>query len=317
MHTYVITGKGKIYISGGTFAFYDAENSRTRKIPAKSADAIIITAKASITGDVFKLAARQRTTIVYAPHGKIMSTVIPATLSGNGITHIRQVETFLNRRAEIARSIEKYGLAHAGARHTRLDIPNLDEIREKMARAETVTEMMGIEGEFYKAYYTALDEILPQKLQIGGRSYHPPITRGNAVVSYINALIYGHILPALAATGLDPAVSFIHEPKHGAISLALDVAEMYRPFLLSRTFLSAVGKYKLSPKEFEKNGIAWYLDRSGRQKVARAFSEQISRIVRVSGQRRKLASLIRRNAYALKRAILENKSPRYLEFEVI
>lgn len=318
MATYTITGNGKLFVSGQTLAFYDAESEKKAKIPVKSADAIVVTGRVGITSDVFRILSRDKILLVYAPKGRLEGVFIPRTVKTVGTVHIAQARAYADEkeRAEIARLIETYGAEHGTMEHTRIASDEAAKTAvERYARAESVNEIMGYEGEFYKAYYSALDDALPQKFQLGGREYHPPPNRGNAVVSYINSLMYANLLSALVSAGLDTAISYIHEPRHGPISLALDFAEMYRPALISRTFLSAIAKYKLSEGEFYVDGRGWYLQRSGRRKVAMAFEEQYNRIVVAEGRRRKFSTVVLRNAHALRRYFEgKNKSPKFLKF---
>ncbi len=255
MQAYVVTGNGKLFVSGGTLAVYLADEDTTKRIPARTADALIITGKMSITSDVLTLASKNRIVMVYAPGHRIRAVITPTPLPASGRLHVAQARAFLENRVHVAKQIEKYGFQHATERYTRLPTDNAAKMAtEAIESAESVQEIMGIEGTYYREYYKALDELLPQWLQVGGREYHPPPNPGNAVVSFANALLYGYLITVLVATGLDTSISYIHEPTHGPISLALDFAEMYRPAVLSRAFLSAASKYKLGRKDFIKTG---------------------------------------------------------------
>ena len=319
MRTYIITANGKLFVFGRTLAFRDADLEKTFRIPVKTINAIVLTGQASITGEAFSLAEKNKIIIVHAPNGKPSSVSIPFSYKGTGRLHLNQARMFHERRMDVARAIEEYGLAHATESHTRLKLPEKDirYVRKAIRSAKTPEELMGLEGMFYKVYYESLDCVLPKQLQIGRREYRPPPNRGNAVVSYINSLLYGYLLATISATGIDTSISYIHEPVHGPIALALDVAEMYRQTILSRTFLLAAGKYKLSSSDFTKTLNGYYLSRSGRQKISRAFLEQLSKIVVAEGKRRKLASIINRNAYALRKAFFDMETPRFLEYRVV
>lgn len=319
MRTYVITANGKLFVSGRTLAFRDADLEKTYRIPVKAINAVLLTGQATVTGDAMSLAEKNRIIIVHAPGGKPSCVSIPFSYKGTGRLHLGQARMFYERRMDVARAIEEYGVAHATETNTRLKLPEKDVnyVKKAIRSAETPEELMGVEGIFYKAYYAALDSVLPSSLKIGQREYRPPPNRGNATVSYINSLIYGYLLAVLAATGIDTSISYIHEPVHGPIALALDVAEMYRPTLLSRTFLLAVGKYKLSQSDFTKTFNGYYLTRPGRQKVSRAFLEQLSKTVVAEGKRRKLASVINRNAYALRKAFYDLETPKFLGYRVV
>lgn len=319
MRTYIVTANGKLFVSGRTLAFRDADLEKTYKIPVKAINAILLTGHVSVTGDALSLAEKNRIILVHAPNGRPSCVSIPFSYKGTGRLHLNQARMFFERRTDVARAIEEYGISHATEANTRLKLPEKDlrYVLKSLRSARTTEEIMGLEGMFYRLYYEALDAVLPAHLRVGSREYRPPPNRGNAVVSYINSLLYGYLLAVLSATGIDTSISFVHEPVHGPIALALDVAEMYRPTVLSRTFLLAVGKYKLSRSDFTKTLNGYYLSRSGRQKVSRAFLEQLSKIVVAEGRRRKLSSVINRNAYALRKAFFDLEAPRFLGYRVV
>jgi CRISPR/Cas system-associated endonuclease Cas1 len=83
------------------------------------------------------------------------------------------------------------------------------------------------------------------------------------------------LLAALEATGLDPAVGFLHSDRPGRPSLALDLVEEFRPFFADRLALSLVNRRQLSAGSFRRleNG-ATLLSDDGRKLVITAYQER-------------------------------------------
>jgi CRISPR-associated protein Cas1 len=87
---------------------------------------------------------------------------------------------------------------------------------------------MGIEGNIRQTYYDAFDVIL-NDFAMNGRSKQPPKNEVNALVSFGNMMCYTVCLGQIYHTQLNPTLSFLHEPGYRRYSLALDLAEIFKP----------------------------------------------------------------------------------------
>lgn len=56
----------------------------------------------------------------------------------------------------------------------------------------------------------------------------PPNNQMNALVSYVNAMVY---ISEIYHIHLNPMISFLHEPNERRYSLALDISEIFKPSL--------------------------------------------------------------------------------------
>ena len=79
---------------------------------------------------------------------------------------------------------------------------------------------MGTEGNIRKTYYEAFNLIL-NDLPMEGRSYHPPQSETNALISFGNMMSYSQCLRAIHQTQLNPLVSFLHQPGERRFSLSV------------------------------------------------------------------------------------------------
>ena len=80
---------------------------------------------------------------------------------------------------------------------------------------------------------------------------------------------------ALETVGLDPAVGFLHRDRPGRPSLALDLAEEFRPLLGERLALSLINRQQLGLRDFRylENG-AVLLKEDSRRTVLVAYQER-------------------------------------------
>lgn len=115
-------------------------------------------------------------------------------------------------------------------------------------------ELRGLEGEAARNYYSVFDKlILDQKevFKFSGRSRRPPMDPTNAVLSFLYTLLAHDCAAALETVGLDPQVGFLHCERPGRPSLALDMMEELRSYLVDRLALSLINNRQLSAKGFE------------------------------------------------------------------
>lgn len=72
------------------------------------------------------------------------------------------------------------------------------------------------------------------------------------MLSFAYSLLANDCAAALTAAGLDPYVGFLHRPRPGRKSLALDLMEELRTVFADRFVISCINSKILSAKHFEK-----------------------------------------------------------------
>ncbi len=136
--------------------------------------------------------------------------------------------------------------------------------------AESVGELMGIEGVAAKAYFDVFDQMILRSkdcFRFDGRSRRPPLDPVNAMLSFCYTLLGLDIASALETVGLDPCIGFLHQLRPGRRSLSLDLLEELRAPVADRFVLSQINLGIVSQKQFltKENG-AVYFDDDGRKK---------------------------------------------------
>jgi CRISP-associated protein Cas1 len=139
-------------------------------------------------------------------------------------------------------------------------------------------QLRGAEGEAGQTYFAVFDHLIrgdKPLFTFGGRSRRPPMDPTNALLSFLYVLLTADLRAALEATGLDPAVGFLHSDRPGRPSLALDLVEEFRPFFADRLALSLINRKQLSEGSFRRleNG-ATLLSDDGRKLVITAYQER-------------------------------------------
>ncbi|HIQ49784.1 MAG TPA: CRISPR-associated endonuclease Cas1 [Nanoarchaeota archaeon] len=114
-------------------------------------------------------------------------------------------------------------------------------------------------------------------LKFGSRKFHPPADEGNAIISFVNTLLYSVIYSELYNTELDTSIGFLHEPCSRKPSLVLDIADIFKPLISSSILLKCDSL--LSESDFEKKQKGIYLSHEGRKKVIELFQKKMEKVV--------------------------------------
>ncbi len=151
----------------------------------------------------------------------------------------------------------------------------IETFAEQIQSAKAIDELMGIEGNIRQKYYQAFDIIL-RDFQMEGRSRQPPSNEVNALISFGNMLAYTLCLGQIYHTQLNPTISFLHEPGFRRFSLALDIAEIFKPLLVDRIIFRALNKKEIQHKDFDRNLNSCLLSPSGKKTFVRIWEERIN-----------------------------------------
>ncbi|HEX7016748.1 MAG TPA: type I-B CRISPR-associated endonuclease Cas1b, partial [Cyclobacteriaceae bacterium] len=134
-------------------------------------------------------------------------------------------------------------------RDLEIQIETIQQYGTAIPTAQTVEELMGIEGNIRQTYYNAF-EIIVRDFAMEGRSKRPPANEVNTLISYGNMMCYSVCLSQLYHTQLNPTISFLHEPGTRRYSLALDLAEIFKPILVDRTIFRVLNKREIQSSDF-------------------------------------------------------------------
>jgi CRISPR-associated protein Cas1 len=155
-----------------------------------------------------------------------------------------------------------------------VQIDAINALSEQTDTATAIDELMGVEGNIRQYYYQAFDIVL-NEYTMGGRSKQPPGNEVNALVSFGNMLCYTLCLNQIYHTQLNPTISFLHEPGYRRFSLALDIAELFKPILVDRTIFKLLNRRELQSHDFDKHLNGCLLKESGRKIFVRAWEDRI------------------------------------------
>lgn len=253
-------------------------------------------------------------------YGFYTGSFYPKETNVSGNLLIKQVEYYTDneKRSEIAKEfIESAAfniyrnLRYYNGRGKDLEnvMGQIKGLQKELSKAESVNEIMGVEGNIRKVYYSAWKEIINQEIDFEKRVKRPPDNMINTLISFVNSLIYTTCLSEIYKTQLNPTISYLHSAGERRFSLCLDVAEIFKPLIGDRLIFSLLNKNMITEKDFEKGSNFYYLKENGRKKILKEYDERLKQTIKHKdlGREVSYSYLIRLECYKLIKHILGDK----------
>lgn len=188
-------------------------------------------------------------------------------------------------------------------------IKDIDFLRKKIKLQNNVSELMGIEGNIHKIYYDSWNIIVNQEIDFEKRVKRPPDNMINTMISFVNSLIYTTVLSQIYITQLDPTISYLHVPGERRFSLALDIAEVFKPLVGDRLIFSLLNRNQITEDCFSKDLNYLQMTKKASQIILREFDESLKRTIKHKelGKSVSYKYLMRLEAYKLIKHLLGEK----------
>ena len=185
----------------------------------------------------------------------------------------------------------------------------ISTLRKDISKAETIEELMGIEGNIRKNYYRAWKIIINQEIDFKKRVMHPPDNMINSLISFVNSLIYSKTLSEIYQTQLNPTISYLHEPGVRRFSLCLDISEIFKPLIGDRLIFSLLNRNQITEDSFTRELNFLHLKKEASQTVVREFEAKLKTTIMHKDLNRQVSYqyLIRLEAYKLIKHLIGEK----------
>lgn len=219
-------------------------------------------------------------------------------VEGAAFNITKNLRYYLNRERDVSFHLDK-----------------INELSEQIAPSTEVPELMGVEGNIRQTYYDAFNVILKDHA-MEGRSKQPPLNEVNALISFGNMMCYTLCLDQIYHTQLNPTISFLHEPGYRRYSLALDLAEIFKPILVDRTIFRVLNKKEVQSKDFDFHVNKVVLKEAGKKAFIKAFEERLNETIKHRTLNRHVSykHLVKLECYKLTKHLLEMEE--YKPFKV-
>lgn len=320
--TYYLFNPGRMSRRDNTLQFTPVDElgheQKPRYLPITAIEALYIFGSVDTNSALFNFLGKQRISVHFFDYYEhYTGSFQPREYLLAGKVQIEQTRAYLSskRRMHIAQRLVSgasfnmlKNLRYYNARGRDLDglIAQLEQLRLGIPEAGDVPTLMGVEGNCRQVYYQAFEHII-QDFPMNGRHKQPPSNEVNAAISFGNMMCYALALDHIYHTQLNPTISFLHEPGARRYSLALDLAEIFKPIFVDRTLFKLFNRKELQAKHFEQRANGCFLRDSGRIIFARAFEDRLKETIqhrslgrRVSYKRLMLLECHKLSKYILK-----------------
>lgn len=298
LNTLYVTTEGAWLHKDGANIVMEIGGEIRGRIPAHMLESLVCIGRVLVSPPLLGYCAEQGICISYlTPNGRFLARV-EGPVSGNVLLRREQyrrtddplgcaaivanllVGKVCNQRSVIGRALRDHGKKLTPEAHRTLEMSykRLARIATRMLVEKELDVLRGLEGEAAQAYFGVFDHLIlvsDPALRFSGRSRRPPVDAVNALLSFLYTLLTHDCRSALETVGLDPGVGFLHRDRPGRPSLALDIAEEFRPVLADRLTLSLLNRRQVSAADFQtmENG-AVFLRHEARKRVLVAYQER-------------------------------------------
>ncbi|AEK72018.1 CRISPR-associated Cas1 family protein [Thermococcus sp. 4557] len=307
-----ITQMGILERRGNTL-FFENENGK-KAIPINSTSEIHCFKPVTLTSGAIKLLSEKNVPAhFYNKYGYYRGSYMPIEGQISGTVVIKQAEHYLDPEKRIYIASQFLGGIKASMvaflKSQRADYGTISEIEVK---GETPTELMGVESQLWREFYGVYSTML-KHFEFNERNRRPPRDEVNAMISYGNSVLYTVVLSEIRKTYLHPAISFLHEPLERRYSLALDIADIFKPIIVFRVILRLVNRRQIRKEHFDRD-VGVMMNREGLRIFIEELNGELNRKVLHPRFKRKVSIryMVRLEGYSLVRHLLGDSKYRSL-----
>lgn len=323
--TYYLFNPGRLSRKDNTLKFVPEEEDENgislagqpRYIPVESIDQFYVFGSLDANSSLYNFLGQNDIALHFFDYYEnYTGSFMPRDSLLSGRMILAQTKAFQNKkvRIEIARQLihgaaynMQKNLQYYNRRGKDMD-DLLLQISSYVNSIDSVTnteELMGIEGNIRQVYYEAFNLIL-NDFEMGLRTKQPPKNEVNALISFGNMMCYSECLRAIHQTQLNPTISYLHSPGERRYSLALDVAEIFKPIIVDRVIFKLLNKKEIQSRHFDKNLNSCLLNPSGKKIFVKAMEERFNETIKHRSLNRSVSykHLIKLECYKLAKHVL-------------
>lgn len=262
--TVYVSTTGALLRSKGDRFRVEREGERTVSLPYTRTRQVVIIGRVGLTTPFLQQAMRRGIEIVFLSDSGSYFGRLDGELGSNPFVREAQYVKMreddfgleIGRRFVLAKVLNQrrllLRLARRAGRQVFADgVRTVDSSRTAIERARCREELMGAEGMAARSYFSALGRLLGDEWGFEGRRRRPPPDPVNSMLSFGYSILVQEVISAIHAAGLDPYASFLHRPRVGRPSLALDLVEEFRPCIVDSVVIRLVRIGAVTPDDFE------------------------------------------------------------------
>jgi len=293
--SYYLFNPGRMSRKDNTLKFTivdeDGKEGATKYIPVESVDNLYTFGALDANSALYNFLGKEQISVHFFDYYEhYTGSFMPKEYLLSGKVLIAQTEAYskLKKRLPIAQKFIE-GAAFNMVKNLRYynnrdkdttgQIEQIEILATQIPLASDIEVLMGIEGNIRMAYYGAFDLII-NDFDMGNRTKQPPGNEVNALISFLNTMCYTLCLDMVHHTQLNPTISFLHAPGYRRFSLALDLAEVFKPLLVDRLIFALLNKKMVQRNDFDHHLNSCLLKESGKRIVVKAWDEKLNETIK-------------------------------------
>ncbi|MCX7759684.1 MAG: type I-B CRISPR-associated endonuclease Cas1b [Hydrogenothermaceae bacterium] len=319
MRRFYITSPGRLRRKENTI-YYEVikEEKEIDKIPLPVEDisAIYLFGETDLNTKVLNYLSQYDIPVhIFNYYGYYSGTFLPRKKNISGNLIILQAKHYIDeeKRLYLAKKFIEGAVFHIkrNLREYKIDISEILELEKSIDTVNSIPELMAIEGNIRNIYYQKFNLIIENPdFYIYKRDYNPPSNPINALISFGNSIIYSVVLTEIYRTHLEPSISYLHSPSEKRFSLSLDIAEIFKPFIVDPLIFKLINTGALKINHFDRDLNFSYLNEEGRKIFLKNLEDKLENSTvkhRTLSRNVSYRYLIRLECYKLIKHLLEEQ----------
>ena len=272
LNTLYVTTPDAYISKDGTNIVVSVSGNEVFRIPISNIESVCTFGYQGASAGAMRLCAENRVSLsLFSSHGRFIARMQGPT-HGNVLLRTKQyalcgkpealhiASLFItgkiyNSRVTLRRFVRDYP-AHQYKQNVEYAAQRLKWLSLSARAVDSLDSLRGIEGEAAAEYFNAFPCLIlnnDSDFKFDTRNRRPPTDMVNAMLSMGYSLLANECAAALEGVGLDPAVGFLHTMRPGRNSLALDLMEEMRSYIVDRLVLSLINNRQFSKADFKKH----------------------------------------------------------------
>ena len=316
-----LTTEGVVYRRDNTLMFVN--RNEKKKLPIENISDIFCLASVTIKSGALKILFRKNIPVHYfSRFGFYLGSFYPREYLVSGDLLVKQVNHYIEKEKriylarEFVQGIKSNVLRVFDDYSNNQKIKFLKELVQNVSiEYEDISSLRSQEGKIWNYLYEMMGKA-NRRFLFSRREKRPPTNEINALLSFGNTILYGTVLTEIYTTQLNPTISYLHEPSERRFSLALDIADVFKPLLVVRTIMKIVNKKMIDERYFYKMLNCCYLLDRGKRIFLKEYDAKLKTTIYHRSLNKKVSYrwLIRLELYKLIRHFLGDK--KYKSFKM-
>lgn len=244
----------------------ELKKEKLMQVPVHSISAIFCFGNIMVSPQLMGFCGERGVNLAFfTPYGRYLARV-QGQQSGNVLLRREQYRLVDEKAANIAKNIvaakvqsskvvlQRQIRNHGENPDISAAVTALNHVIDRLGLQTDLDKIRGLEGEAASRYFGVFNQLFSkddEKLRFNGRSRRPPKDPINAMLSFLYSVYGQDVSAALQGVGLDPQVGFLHCERPGRDSLALDLLEEFRAYIIDRLVLTLVNRGQIKAADFE------------------------------------------------------------------